>query len=443
MPNKADSKILHVAVVGGSMGGLTTALLLRDLGHDVDVFERATGELTGFGAGIVAHEVSTRYFVQRSSNWLAQTTVHVPSHRLLDGSGALLWDYPVAYRFVSWGSLYRALLSEFGRERYHQGAALVGFSQDGHGVDLRFASGRESRYDLLVLADGLLSTGRQRLFPGVEPVYSGYVAWRGTVAERDIPARILQQIDDTITYVLVPNSHILIYPIPGSHNRVDRGYRSWNFVWYRNVDKGAELDELLTDRDGYPHSASLRPGRVQDRYVRELKEHAMAALPQEAATIVTATEHPFIQAVMDVESPAMALGRVCILGDAAFVARPHAAAGTAKAAENAWTLAEAIATVQGDLPDVLQSWSAQQTALGSRLVARSRHMGEGSQFRCDWRPGDPGLRFGLYEPGDSCSWTRVTRSPAAAASSEEDGAQGGRTLARPLSAKSFSRHSRR
>jgi len=169
----------------------------------------------------------------------------------------------------------------------------------------------------------------------------------------------------------------------------------------------------------------------------------MAALPQEAATIVTATEHPFIQAVMDVESPAMALGRVCILGDAAFVARPHAAAGTAKAAENAWTLAEAIATVQGDLPDVLQSWSAQQTALGSRLVARSRHMGEGSQFRCDWRPGDPGLRFGLYEPGDSCSWTRVTRSPAAAASSEEDGAQGGRTLARPLSAKSFSRHSRR
>ncbi|MGW8182656.1 MAG: FAD binding domain-containing protein [Burkholderiales bacterium] len=443
MPNKADSKILHVAVVGGSMGGLTTALLLRDLGHDVDVFERATGELTGFGAGIVAHEVSTRYFVQRSSSWLAQTTVHVPSHRLLDGSGALLWDYPVAYRFVSWGSLYRALLSEFGRERYHQGAALVGFSQDGDGVDLRFASGRESRYDLLVLADGLLSTGRQRLFPGVEPVYSGYVAWRGTVAERDIPARILQQIDDTITYVLVPNSHILIYPIPGSHNRVDRGYRSWNFVWYRNVEKGAELDELLTDRDGYPHSASLRPGRVQDRYVRELKEHAMAALPQEAATIVTATEHPFIQAVMDVESPAMALGRVCILGDAAFVARPHAAAGTAKAAENAWTLAEAIATVQGDLPDVLRRWSAQQTALGSSLVARSRHMGEGSQFRCDWRPGDPGLRFGLYEPGDSCSWTRGTRSPAAATSSDEDGAQGARTLARPFDAKSSSRHSRR
>ncbi|UCF74648.1 MAG: NAD(P)-binding protein [Betaproteobacteria bacterium] len=422
MSSKPGSKPLRVAVVGGSMGGLTTALLLRDLGHEVDVFERATGELTGFGAGIVAHEVSTRYFVQRTPDWLAQTTVHVPSHRMLDGSGALLWDYPVAYRFVSWGGLYRALLGAFGRERYHQGAALVGFDQDAAGVDLRFASGRESRYDLLVLADGLLSTGRQRLFPGVEPVYSGYVAWRGTVAEGDIPARILQQLDDTITYVLVPNSHILVYPIPGNDNRVDRGHRSWNFVWYRNVAKGAALEELLTDRDGYPHSASLRPGRVQDRYVHELKEHASAALPQDVAAIVNATEQPFIQAVMDVESPELAVGRVCILGDAAFVARPHAAAGTAKAAENAWTLAAAIATVEDDLPDALQRWSAHQTALGSSLVARSRHMGEGSQFRCDWRPGDPALRFGLYESGDSCTWTRAAHS-AAATRREEGGAR--------------------
>ena len=89
---------------------------LRDLGHDVDVFERTTGELTGFGAGIVAHEVSTRYFVQRTPTWLADNTVPVRRYRLLDGSGRLLWEEPVAYRFVSWGSLYRALLGEFDRK---------------------------------------------------------------------------------------------------------------------------------------------------------------------------------------------------------------------------------------------------------------------------------------------------------------------------------------
>lgn len=402
--------MLRVAVVGGSLGGLTTALLLRDRGHDVDVFERSPADLTGFGAGIVAHEVSLRYFRGRTAASLDALTVFVQRYRLLDGSGALLFEEAVAYRFVSWGSLYRALLAAFGRERYFQRVALVEFHQDADGVHLRLTGGKEDRYDLLVIADGIQSTGRRALFPDVEPAYAGYVAWRGTVAERDVPARVLERIDGTLTYALIPHSHILVYPIPGTDGRVERGHRLWNFVWYRNVEKGVPLDELMTDRDGVRHPVSLRPGRVQERYVRELKASAETCLPDDVSAVVAATADPFIQVVMDVASPCMAAGRVCILGDAAFAARPHAAAGTAKAAENAWMLAEAITAFEGDLPGALAAWSTHQTALGANLVARARHIGEGSQFRCDWRPGDPALRFGLYEPGDSSMWTRSPRS---------------------------------
>ena len=71
---------------------------------------------------------------------------------------------------------------------------------------------------------------------------------------------------------------------------------------------------------------------------------------------------------MDVESPTMAIGCVCLLGDAAFALRPHPAAGTAKAAEDAWTLAEALEAFDGDLPGTLQMWSRHQTALGTSLV---------------------------------------------------------------------------
>ena len=85
MPRKVDANALRVAIVGGSMGGLTTALLLRSLGHDVDVFERATGELTGFGAGIVAHEVSVRYFVERTTTSLDDMTVPVRTYRFSTG----------------------------------------------------------------------------------------------------------------------------------------------------------------------------------------------------------------------------------------------------------------------------------------------------------------------------------------------------------------------
>ena len=404
-PPRTRGGTLRIAVVGGSLGGLTAALLLRDLGHDVDVFERATGELTGFGAGLVAHETTVRYFIERTSISPDAMTVPVHAYRLLDDKGATLCAEPVHYRFVSWGTLYRALLGVFGRERYHQGAALAGFEQDADGVNLRFAAGPPLRYDLLVLADGVQSTGRRQLFPGVEPAYAGYLAWRGTVDEKDLPAGVRDRLDDTITYVLMPNSHALVYPIPGADGRVDRGHRLWNFVWYRNSGPG-NFEALMTDRDGVLHPVSLRPGRMQDQYVKAFRTFASKALPADVAAVVCGAEQPFLQAIMDVASPAMAVGRVCIIGDAAFAARPHAAAGTAKAAENAWTLAEAIEKCGNDLPGALQKWSAHQTALGVSLCRRTRHVGDGSQFRCDWRPGDPGHRFGLYEPGDSSVWTR-------------------------------------
>ena len=60
----------------------------------------------------------------------------------------------------------------------------------------------------------------------------------------------------------------------------------------------------------------------------------------------------------------MAFGRVCLIGDAAFALRPHAAAGTAKAAADAWALAETLATTQGDLQAALPRWERHQLAVG-------------------------------------------------------------------------------
>ncbi|MDT5412780.1 MAG: 2,6-dihydroxypyridine 3-monooxygenase, partial [Mycobacterium sp.] len=42
----------RAVVVGGSLGGLTAALVLRDRGWDVDVLERSAVPLEGRGAGI-------------------------------------------------------------------------------------------------------------------------------------------------------------------------------------------------------------------------------------------------------------------------------------------------------------------------------------------------------------------------------------------------------
>ena len=58
--------------------------------------------------------------------------------------------------------------------------------------------------------------------------------------------------------------------------------------------------------------------------------------------IVRLIEEPILQPIYDLESPRMAFGRVAIVGDAAFVARPHVAAGVSKAADDAAALADAL-----------------------------------------------------------------------------------------------------
>jgi 2,6-dihydroxypyridine 3-monooxygenase len=129
---------------------------------------------------------------------------------------------------------------------------------------------------------------------------------------------------------------------------------------------------------------------------------AAARLPEVLARVVVGAEQPFLQVVYDVEVDRVAFGRVCLVGDAAFVARPHAAAGTAKAADDAWALADALAPVvdgREDLSVALARWEEGRLAVGRQLLARTQEIGRRSQFDGTWIPGDPELIFGLRGPG--------------------------------------------
>ena len=59
---------------------------------------------------------------------------------------------------TSWGTFYRALLTDFGTTDYHLGEYAAGFDQDADGVEVRFTTGRRERADLVVFADGITST---------------------------------------------------------------------------------------------------------------------------------------------------------------------------------------------------------------------------------------------------------------------------------------------
>jgi 2,6-dihydroxypyridine 3-monooxygenase len=388
----------RVAMMGGSLGGLTAALLLRDLGCEVDVYERSRSELEGRGAGIVVHPVTVRYFSERGGPDIQRLSTFAPLRRYLGRGGEVLHELLREYRFTAYNTLYRALLDHLGPDRYHLGHAITAIEPDGGRVRFGFADGGGAQADLLVCADGIASTARSLLLPEVEHAYSGYVAWRGMAPEQALSGATYARLQDAITYVLLAGSHILVYPIPAPDGAVDVGRRLQNFVWYRNVDAGV-LQALLTDTHGARRALSMPPGTIAEGFIDELRAAAERHLPAPVAEVVVRSPQPFVQVVVDAAVPRMVHGRACLIGDAAFTVRPHTAAATAKAAADAWTLASCLAASGGDVDAALAAWEPGQRELGGRLLARARDMGDRSQFGEGWQPADRSLDFGLYGPG--------------------------------------------
>jgi len=175
-----------VAVVGGSIAGLTAANVLRDASCEVDVYERSETLLSGFGTGIVVQPELVRYLLERTSTTLDD--ISVPSHemRYFDAaSGRNAGQVDAGWRFTAYNAVYQKLLDAFGTERYHLGKELVRVTPGVEGASASFADGTEVTADLVVCADGGGSVARAQLL-GRKPDYAGYVTWRGMVDQRDV-----------------------------------------------------------------------------------------------------------------------------------------------------------------------------------------------------------------------------------------------------------------
>jgi 2,6-dihydroxypyridine 3-monooxygenase len=386
----------RAVVAGGSLGGLTAGLVLRDQGWDVEVVERSPIPLEGRGAGIVAHPTTVRYLVERAGQ--AIDAIGVPASRLryLDDDGAVIYEQPCTYRFASYFELYRGLLDAFGTEHYHLSTELAHLDNRGDEVMLSMTDGQTLTADLVVCADGIRSTGRRIMVPEAETHYAGYVAWRGTIDRDELSGDAASILRDAITYRILPRGHLLTYPIPGPDGSV-----LCNWLWYRNVSPGQQLADLLTDRNGFRAELTVPPGSVQTRHLEALHSAADTELPAPLAELVQRSTEPFIQVIVDLEVPRMAFGRTCLMGDAAFALRPHIGVGTAKAADDAWQLGKSLLGATASyVPDRLKAWEIQQLSVARRAMQRTRAAGQRLQVDGTWRVGEQ-PPFGLHVTGDS------------------------------------------
>ncbi len=386
----------RVAVVGGSLGGLTAALLLRDAGCEVDVYERTPTPLSGFGTGIVVQPELVRCFLERTDIAVEQISVPSSAMRYWNGAtGESRGEISADWRYTSYNALYRGLVESWGMERYHLGEALVGIGQTAEEVELRFGSGRVVTCELAVCADGGFSTARQRLL-GVAPRYAGYVTWRGLGSRDRLSERTWAFFDDAFNYGLLEDGHLIAYPIPVIDEEDLRvADKQINWQWYWNVPEGAELDELMTDRDGIRRPVSVHHDVLQPRYLDELRGRAELRLMAPFAELVSRSERPFVTVIADTSTPQMVVGRCALIGDAAVTTRPHAAAGGAKAAANAWALADALVEADGDVREALRRWEPKQLEQGYAVLAKVRRMAANLQHGGPFEAGDPANRFGL------------------------------------------------
>ncbi len=364
-------------VIGGSLAGLFAGLLLRRQ-FAVDIYERADTALAGRGAGIVTHALLWEALDAAGIAWEEHGLgIEVRTRRFFERNGRLGLEYAYRQTLTAWDRLYDMLRCAFPTAHYHCGKELLAIEERSRGVLARFADGSVAEGDLLIGADGLRSTVRAQLLPSITPAYVGYAAWRALVPEHAIAPELHAQVFDHMGFCLPPGEQMLGYPVAGPNNDLRLGHRRYNLVWYRPADEIA-LERLLTDEAGTTHPVSIPPPLISCAVIADMREAAEAVLAPQFRDLIRLAGRPMLQAIYDIESPGMAFGRVALIGDAAFVARPHVGAGVAKAARDALALARALAAIE-DIPTALKRMEATQLPFGRSVVARARQLGASLQ----------------------------------------------------------------
>jgi 2-polyprenyl-6-methoxyphenol hydroxylase-like FAD-dependent oxidoreductase len=362
----------HALIIGGSLGGLFAAHFLRAAGWRVDVFERSSEDLAGRGAGLGTQETLARML--RRLAIAADIALGVPTRYYvwLDAEGKIACKLDNPRVMTAWAWLYRPLKDALPAQHYHPAKSFVAAEQDVDGVTAIFADGTRARGDLLVAADGPRSTVRPQVLWNVKPEYAGYVAWRGLIAEAEVGAADRALLFESNAYCVPGGELSISYPVPGRDGDLRPGKRDYNIVWYRPTDTTA-LADLNTDASGRRHE-QIPPPLIRPDVIAAVKADARALLAPCIAESFARAAQPIFQPIHDFAAPQLVFGRIVLLGDAAFVARPHIGAGVTKAGLDAECLADALAGNTG-IEAALAVYNDARQRAGNWAVSRSRAFG--------------------------------------------------------------------
>lgn len=190
---------MKIAIVGGGIGGLTTALALKQNGQDVTIYESAS-EIKPVGAGILlainAMQVYKNLGIHKKIEKAGAivSNIQTTDAQLNTISATKLSHFENKYGVCSVAihraDLHTILADEIGWENIKLSKRLINI-EEGNEFKLHFEDGSSINCDVLIGADGIKSVVRKQLFDEVTFRDTKQRCWRG-VCEFDSTSKYNQ-----------------------------------------------------------------------------------------------------------------------------------------------------------------------------------------------------------------------------------------------------------
>lgn len=362
---------MKALIIGGGIGGLTTALMLHARGIECEVHEAASQirEL-GVGINVLPHAISQ---LAELGLLPALDSVGIRTRELIytTRTGQEIWreprgidaGYDVPQFSIHRGHLqkllYDAVVARLGADAVHVGQPCTGFSQDAEGVTAHFAPSAaipSARADVLIAADGIHSAIRRQLHPGEAGIrWNGVLMWRGAVESDAFLDGRTMLIAGGFTYKLV------LYPIARSATP-GKVLINW-VVNYRTASDGTPT----------PPREDWNQQGTHEELMPHVRRFGVAVTDLEALVRATPAFYKYPMCDRD-PLPFWTQGRVTLLGDAAHPMYPVGSNGASQAIIDARVLADALAAAT-DPREALVSYAEARLPATAEIVRLNRHGG--------------------------------------------------------------------